>query len=191
MRQLQKTLAQIINGKVRKGTDMPKNESRSSGSGVAGVGVWWLRFFAMMLIFVVACQTPYPSDTDSRDDGGELSEDDEYRSELLTPIRPCLAVDAGVDPCPASILPFVETFNVHTITPPYLEDVPSVSEILAGLYSEVLPIVTPHIVARVSILPGTTRCEIYRVIDYGFEGGKVYRYLYRYLCFADVQVNEY
>ena len=173
----------------RQETDIPKNEVGSSSG--SGVGVWWLLFFAVILIVVVACQTPYPSDTDSRDGGGELSEDDEYRPEPLTPNPPCLAVDADVDPCPASILPFVETFNVHTVTPPYLEDVPSVSEILAGLYSEVLPIVTPHIVARVSILPGTTRCEIYRVIDYGFEGGKVYRYLYRYLCFADVQVNEY
>ena len=111
--------------------------------------------------------------------------------ELLTVVPPCLPVVGSLDdPCPEELLPLVDTYGVQTSLPRYVSDVPSASDIMKGLDPR-FPIVKPHIVVRATVLPGTTRCNEYLVINYGFEGDGGWQRLYYYLCFADVRVNEY
>ena len=111
--------------------------------------------------------------------------------ELLGVVPPCVPVAGSVvDPCPVDVLPLVDSYSVGGSSPGYVSDPPSASEIVAGLYPD-FPLITPHIVIRATFLPGTTRCELYRVIDYNFEGSISYTTLHHYLCFVEVRVNEY
>jgi len=106
-------------------------------------------------------------------------------------IPPCTRISEGdEDPCPEGLLPFVEQYAVSGSLPRYVSDVPSVARILEGLNPD-SPVLIPHLVARVTVMPGTTRCERYRVILYNFVDATDFPGLFHYLCFVDVRVNEY
>ena len=116
--------------------------------------------------------------------------EDEYIGEQSAVIPPCEPVDGSiVDPCPEYILPFVDSYSIDTSIPSYVVDVPTVAEIVSGLVPG-FPFVTPHIVVRASVVPSTTRCEVYPVVSYNFFGEE-YPWIFKYLCFVDVRINEY
>ena len=69
--------------------------------------------------------------------------------------------------------------------PSFVKDPPSFDDIMTdmGVY-------TPHIVVRVTVEPGTTRCEGYPTRDFAYFGGSISD-ITNYWCFADVRVNDY
>ena len=113
--------------------------------------------------------------------------------ENVTP--PCTeTVVSELDPCMPDVPPILEPASSAGSLPAWLyQDIPSFTGMLLGeLYDEYYPTWAPHIVIRGTVLPKTTRCELYPIRSFDhLDLGVVIEDLDVYSCFADVQVNEY
>ena len=71
-------------------------------------------------------------------------------------------------------------------------DMPSFTEMLLGEFDdEYHPLWAPHIVVRGTVLPNTTRCELYPIRSFDlYDWGSFENYGVHY-CFANIQINEY
>ena len=106
-------------------------------------------------------------------------------------IPPCTPVAGSIrDPCAVGVPPSItipglasEAEKVHS---------PPLHQVLN--YWDLVPSLSTHIVLRGTVLPNTTRCEIYSTNlptyweDYAREAFAGWEYLF---CFSDVRVNEY
>ena len=105
---------------------------------------------------------------------------------LSVVIPPCTPLD-GVDrdPCSLQLPPSIHPGGLTSSIPFFVKDPPSFDDIMTGM-----GMYTPHIVVRVTVAPGTTRCEGYPTKDFAYLGGSISD-ITNYWCFADVRVNEY
>ena len=105
---------------------------------------------------------------------------------LSVVIPPCTPLD-GVDrdPCSSQLPPSIHPGGLTSSIPFFVKDPPSFDDIMTGM-----GIYTPHIVVRVTVEPGTTRCEGYPTKDFAYFGGSISD-ITNYWCFADVRVNDY
>ena len=105
---------------------------------------------------------------------------------LSVVIPPCTPLD-GVDrdPCSLQLPPSIYPGGLTSSIPSFVKDPPSFDDIMTGM-----GIYTPHIVVRVTVEPGTTRCEGYTTRHFAYLGGAT-RGTVNYWCFADVRVNDY
>ena len=105
---------------------------------------------------------------------------------LSVVIPPCTPLD-GVDrdPCSLQLPPSIHPGGLTSSIPSFVKDPPSFDDIMTGM-----GIYTPHIVVRVTVEPGTTRCEGYPTRHFAYLGGAT-RGTVNYWCFADVRVNDY
>ena len=105
---------------------------------------------------------------------------------LSVVIPPCTPLD-GVDrdPCSSQLPPSIHPGGLTASIPSFVKNPPSFDDIMTGMGID-----TPHIVVRVTVEPGTTRCEGYPTKDFAYVGGSISD-ITNYWCFADVRVNDY
>ena len=105
---------------------------------------------------------------------------------LSVVISPCMPL-GGVDddPCSPQLPPSIHPDGLTASIPSFVKNPPSFDDIMSGM-----GIYTPHIVVRVTVEPGTTRCEAYLTRHFPHLGGLIAD-VRNYWCFADVRVNEY
>ena len=105
---------------------------------------------------------------------------------LSVVISPCTPLDGVVhDPCSLQLPPSIHPGGLTASIPSFVKDPPSFDDIMTGM-----GVYTPHIVVRVTVEPGTTRCEGYPTKDFAYVGGSISD-ITNYWCFADVRVNDY
>ncbi len=98
---------------------------------------------------------------------------------------------SGRDPCALGQLALVESSTSASGWPIWVSSgvMPSYTDVLLGLG---FPAIAPHLVIRGIVLADSTRCELYPLEDYGFEGDRLqWKNAYHYYCFSEVQVREY
>ena len=109
-------------------------------------------------------------------------------------IPPCIPVAGSEqDPCMPGVPSMVETASSVGSLPAWLyHDMPSFTEMLLGEFDdEYYSLWAPHIVVRGTVLPKTTRCELYPIRSFDLEDLSYLEGIDVYHCFADVQINEY
>ena len=104
-------------------------------------------------------------------------------SVVIPPCTPLGGVDD--DPCSPQLPPSALPGGMASTIPSFVKNPPSFDDIMSGM-----GIYTPHIVVRVTVEPGTTRCEGYLTRHFPHLGGRIGD-TRNYWCFADVRVNEY
>ena len=114
-----------------------------------------------------------------------------YLEEVITPCIPVAGSEQ--DPCMPGVPPIVETASSAGSLPGWLyRDMPSFTEMLLGeIHNEYHPLWAPHIVVRGTVLPNTTRCELYPIRSFDLEDLGFLEGIDVYHCFADAQINEY
>ena len=109
-------------------------------------------------------------------------------------IPPCIPVaGSGQDPCMSGLPPIVEaSSSAGTLLGWLYFDMPSFAEILLGEFDdEYYPLWAPHIVVRGTVLPNTTRCELYPIRSFDLNDWGFFEDWDEYHCFANVRINEY
>ena len=114
-----------------------------------------------------------------------------YLEEIIPPCIPVAGSEQ--DPCMPSLPAIVEpagSEGAHLAWP--YRDIPSFTEMLLGeIDDKYYPLWAPHIVVRGTVLPKTTRCELYPLRSFDLnDWGSFENYGVHY-CFANVQINEY
>ena len=105
---------------------------------------------------------------------------------LSVVIPPCTPLDGvDLDPCSPQLPPSIYPYGLTASIPSFVRNPPSFDDIMTGMGID-----TPHIVVRVTVEPGTTRCEGYPTKDFAYVGGSTSN-ITNYWCFADMRVNEY
>ena len=108
---------------------------------------------------------------------------------LESVIPPCIPVDGSdQDPCAGGKPPYVAALSVSAYMSNY-----EIAELTDILQNDDSPVLSRHIVIRSTILPSSTRCEIYTVEQFRFavQSDLIGEDLHHYLCFVEVRVNEY
>ena len=116
-------------------------------------------------------------------------------SYLKDTISPCTPVDkSSQDPCEFGTPPVVETASSEGSIPgwPLRDDMPpSFTGMLLGeVASEYYPQAVPHIVVRGTVIPNTTRCELYPLRTFPYSTSQI-QGVEHYHCFANVKIKEY
>lgn len=149
------------------------------------------RRLALVLLLILALQSceaemsvPLAPDSSNIVQASVLVEQLLYLEEV---IPPCVPVENSmIEPCPVGPPPQVSNVTVHSynVLPDTLQ---TFTEYLVRS-----PAFIPHIVVRVTVLPGTSRCGIYPVVQPNYESDnpQLEEILY-YDCFVEVRVNEY
>ena len=114
-----------------------------------------------------------------------------YLEEIIPPCIPVAGSEQ--DPCMPSLPPIVETASSagHLLGWLYF-DMPSFTEMLLGEFDdEYYPLWAPHIVVRGTVLPKTTRCELYPIRSFDLRGWGFFEDWDEYHCFANIRISEY
>ncbi len=116
-------------------------------------------------------------------------------SYLKDTISPCIPIDkSSQNPCEFGTPPVVETASSEGSIPgwPLRDDMPpSFTGMLLGeVASEYYPQAVPHIVVRGTVIPNTTRCELYPLRTFPYSTSQI-QGVEHYHCFANVKINEY
>ena len=114
-----------------------------------------------------------------------------YLEEIIPPCIPVAGSEQ--DPCMPGVPPIVETSSSAGSLLGWLYyDMPSFAEMLLGeIDDEYYPLGAPHIVVRGTVLPNTTRCELYPIRSFDLNDWGFFEDWDEYHCFANVRINEY
>ncbi len=113
-------------------------------------------------------------------------------SYLTESVLPCKPIEGSrKDPCALDRLARVESTTSASGWPIWVSSgvFPSYTEVLLGFG---FPAIAPHLVIRGVVLADSTRCELYSLEDYSFEGDRIqWKNAYHYYCFSEVAVRDY
>ncbi len=112
-----------------------------------------------------------------------------YLEGVLPACQPIVSSDS--DPCRSDGATMVKSATASGGWPIWASTgvFPSYTEVLLGFG---FPALTPHLIIRGVVLADSTRCDLYPLEHYGFEGDRIqWKNAYHYYCFSEVQVREY
>ncbi len=113
-------------------------------------------------------------------------------SYLTESVPPCTPIEgSSKDPCAVDRPARVESTTSASGWPRWVSSgvFPSYTEVLLGFG---FPAIAPHLVIRGVVLADSTRCDLYSLEDYGFEGDRIqWKNAYHYYCFSEVAVRDY